>query len=185
MTAKITADATGNKVTLGTAAEDALQIDATAKTIKALSPYQMNGNGPAFSAYLSADQAVPNNGWNKVNFNAELFDTNNCFSGGKFTPNIEGYYQLNASISPKCTGGTLTSAAIKFQKNGGDIYLRNFLAMPAITDGSVSVSGLIYFNGSTDYVEVLGLISSGPTGISFNSIASAGNSFSGALVRQG
>jgi hypothetical protein len=39
MTAKITADATGNLVTLGTAAEDALQIDATAKTIKALSPY--------------------------------------------------------------------------------------------------------------------------------------------------
>jgi hypothetical protein len=39
MTAKITVDATGNLVTLGTAEEDALQIDATAKTIKTLSLY--------------------------------------------------------------------------------------------------------------------------------------------------
>jgi hypothetical protein len=39
MTAKITADATGTKVTIGTAAEDALQIDSSAKTIKALAPY--------------------------------------------------------------------------------------------------------------------------------------------------
>ena len=39
MTAKITASADGTKVTIGTAAEDALQIDATAKTIKAVAPY--------------------------------------------------------------------------------------------------------------------------------------------------
>lgn len=39
MTAKLTVSADGTKVTLGTAAEDALQIDATAKTIKALAPY--------------------------------------------------------------------------------------------------------------------------------------------------
>lgn len=39
MTAKITADASGTKVTIGTAAEDALEIDATAKTVKALAPY--------------------------------------------------------------------------------------------------------------------------------------------------
>jgi hypothetical protein len=39
MTAKFTASADGTKVTIGTAAEDALQIDATAKIIKALAPY--------------------------------------------------------------------------------------------------------------------------------------------------
>jgi hypothetical protein len=44
MSAKITADATGTKVTIGTAAEDALQIDATAKTIKALAPYLLKGD---------------------------------------------------------------------------------------------------------------------------------------------
>lgn len=38
MTAKITANAAGNLVTIGTAAKDALQIDATANTIKAVAP---------------------------------------------------------------------------------------------------------------------------------------------------
>jgi hypothetical protein len=42
MTAKLTASADGSKVLIGTAAEDALQIDATAKTIKALAPYKLN-----------------------------------------------------------------------------------------------------------------------------------------------
>jgi hypothetical protein len=41
MTAKLTASADGSKVLIGTAAEDALEIDATAKTIKALSPYTL------------------------------------------------------------------------------------------------------------------------------------------------
>ena len=39
MTAKITASADGTKVNIGTAAEDALQIDATAKTIAGTATY--------------------------------------------------------------------------------------------------------------------------------------------------
>lgn len=41
MTAKFSASADGTKVNIGTAAEDALQIDSTAKIIKALAPYTM------------------------------------------------------------------------------------------------------------------------------------------------
>jgi len=44
MTAKLSASADGTKVTIGTAAEDALQIDATEKTIKALAPYLFNAD---------------------------------------------------------------------------------------------------------------------------------------------
>jgi microcystin-dependent protein len=43
MTAKLTASADGSKVIIGTAAEDALQIDEIDKTIKALAPYVMQG----------------------------------------------------------------------------------------------------------------------------------------------
>jgi hypothetical protein len=53
MAAKITADATGTKVTIGTAAEDALQIDATAKIIKALAPYLLKGD-------IAAQSLTPN-----------------------------------------------------------------------------------------------------------------------------
>jgi len=52
MTAKIKADASGTKVTIGTAAEDALQIDATAKIIKALAPYLLKGD-------IAAQSLVP------------------------------------------------------------------------------------------------------------------------------
>ena len=45
MTAKLNASADGTKVTIGTSAEDALQIDTTAKTIAALAGYLLIG-GP-------------------------------------------------------------------------------------------------------------------------------------------
>ena len=51
MTAKFSASADGTKVTIGTAAEDALQIDATAKTIKAVSPYIIEADGPSGAGY--------------------------------------------------------------------------------------------------------------------------------------
>ena len=41
MTAKITASADGLKVTIGNAAEDALEIDQTAKTIKGINLYTL------------------------------------------------------------------------------------------------------------------------------------------------
>lgn len=44
MTAKFSASADGTKVNIGNAAEDALQIDSTAKTIKALAPYLLKGD---------------------------------------------------------------------------------------------------------------------------------------------
>lgn len=43
MTAKITASADGLKVLIGNAAEDALEIDQTAKTIKGINGYMMEG----------------------------------------------------------------------------------------------------------------------------------------------
>jgi hypothetical protein len=46
MTAKITADAAGTKVLIGNAAENALEIDSAAKTIKALSPYVITADDP-------------------------------------------------------------------------------------------------------------------------------------------
>lgn len=39
MTAKFTASSDGSKVLIGNAAEDALEIDSVAKTVKVLSPY--------------------------------------------------------------------------------------------------------------------------------------------------
>ena len=55
--------------------------------------------GPAFSAYLSANQSVSANVFTKITFDTEDFDTNSNFSSSRFTPTVAGYYQLNAVLT--------------------------------------------------------------------------------------
>ena len=173
MTAKLTASADGTKVTIGTAAEDALQIDATAKTIKALAPYQMGGNGPAF---LATDTATTSSAGatTQVVFDTEVFDTGNCFDGTTFTPNVAGYYQVNAAIQ---MGASVTSASTlqcNLRKNGGN-YLTGIGCSTAGFGCSAQVSSVIYMNGTTDYLDVQSRNSVNPN--------MGAASFSAALVR--
>lgn len=179
MTAKFSASADGTKVNIGNAAEDALQIDSVAKTIEAVVPYTLASNGPAFSVQLSADQTgVVSGTWTKILFNTELFDTNNCFANYKFTPNVPGYYQINGSVSMNATAG-ITTVGVAIYKNGV-ILNTSSNNVPSSVDVTKTVSAVIYLNGTTDYVELFGIIVSG-TGLKFKNYTST--SFSGALVR--
>ena len=56
--------------------------------------------GPAASVRLSANPTVATGTWTKMQFNTEVFDTNNCFdtSTYAFTPNVAGYYLFTASV---------------------------------------------------------------------------------------
>jgi microcystin-dependent protein len=64
MTAKITADADGTKVLIGNAAENALEIDSAAKTIKALAPYLFNAdNGVPVGTIIDFAGANPPAGY--------------------------------------------------------------------------------------------------------------------------
>lgn len=121
-------------------------------------------NGPAFSAYLAtAQQSITSATWTKVTLNAEEFDTNNNFDSTtnyRFTPTVAGYYQINGAFITNGTGATQTSANIAIYKNGSAYKYGGLLA---INTGSVSqtaqlVTSLVYFNGSTDYVELYGNI---------------------------
>lgn len=121
---------------------------------------QVNGkqavNGPAFSAYAAAIlQTIPSDAQTKVLFQTEEFDTANCYTNSRFTPNVEGYYQLNAEVRLDGTSGTGEMMIVLF-RNGSE-YKRgtnqsgtqiaaNFWAM--------QVSSMVYANGSTDYFEV-------------------------------
>lgn len=53
MTAKFKASADGTKVTIGTAAEDALEIDAAANVINALAPYIFQQEGVAVLEFVT------------------------------------------------------------------------------------------------------------------------------------
>ena len=128
--------------------------------------------GPAFSAYLSTDQSIANATFVKVALNTKEFDTNSNFDNStnyRFTPTVAGYYQINGSISCSSTGGAFeTLALISIFKNGSEYKRGTQIPTPATGTIEVIVSSIVYFNGSTDYVELYGF-----------SVCVSGNVFTG------
>jgi len=118
------------------------------------------GTGPAFSAYLSANQTVSANTFVKIAFNTEEFDTNSNFDSTtnyRFTPTVAGYYQFNLSFF----GSGSAIAFGNIYKNGSNVLSGSRAdATTNISYGSMA-SYIIYCNGSTDYVEFYGYVSTG------------------------
>ena len=108
---------------------------------------------PAFSAYRSGNQATTSNTYTKVQLNVENFDTNNNFDSTtnyRFTPTVAGYYLCTGQI--QTTGGTYVETDI--YKNG----VSNGLSQISGAWG-IPTTQLISMNGSTDYIELYGFIS--------------------------
>jgi len=117
----------------------------------------VTGNMPAFSAYYSGGGQTPTaNTYTKLIFNTEDFDTANCFDSTtnyRFTPNVAGYYQINLICSVGQNGSAQTTYRSAIYKNGS-IYANTASGQVAGgAYGNQSMSIVIYFNGSTDYVE--------------------------------
>ena len=113
---------------------------------------------PAFSAYLSSNQSASSGVWTKMQINTENFDTNSNYDNStnyRFTPTVAGYYQVNANVNAEGSTsrtrviGSIYKNGVEY-KRGGDQNYSNAMASP--------VSDVIYFNGTTDYIEVYGLV---------------------------
>jgi hypothetical protein len=140
-------------------------------------------NGPAFRAFIAVGQTIVGNGTQqRVTFGSETFDTDNNFTSSRFTPTVEGYYQLNSTVRISGTAGTGENMLVLY-KNGGE-YARG-------TNGSgteiganfysMQVSDIVYANGTTDFFEVY--IQQGSGG---NRDTTAGTNisyFSGCMIR--
>jgi hypothetical protein len=121
------------------------------------------GTGPAFSAYLSLNQSVTSGTFTKVQFNTEEFDTNSNYDNAtnyRFTPTVAGYYQVNAFIAGGASTA-LTRCICSIYKNGSEFKRGTDFVASAAVNGNSIASALISFNGSTDYVEIYGVISAG------------------------
>ena len=106
------------------------------------------GNGPAFSAYLASSGGSFGSGaFTKCLFDTELWDTNNNFASSRFTPTVAGYYQVNAAQQMSGTGSGLLSIF----KNATE-YKRGVWPVGAFQN--FAVSGVVYLNGSTDFIEI-------------------------------
>lgn len=142
-------------------------------------------DAPAFSAYdTGGNQTVNNSTFTKVNFSNTSFDTTSDFttSNARFTPSVEGYYQLNAHLSTNAYSGNSNNNLMLLYKNGASV---------ARSSGGYNASGawfyatasaLVYANGTTDYFEVYIYQSSGNT-ITIQQGSVQVRNFSGVLVR--
>jgi hypothetical protein len=139
-------------------------------------------NGPAFRAYVATGQAITSGSQQKVTFGTENFDTNGNFASSRFTPTIEGYYQLNANIRIDGTSST-GEVMIILYKNGSE-YARGHNQSGTEQGASfysMSVSDIAYANGSTDHFEVYIQQSSG--GNRNTTAGSPISYFSGSMIR--
>jgi hypothetical protein len=136
------------------------------------------GNGPAFSAYNSG-LSVATATWTKLTFSSEEYDTNSNFASSTFTPTVAGYYLLDASIGfgGMTTGGSL----LAIYKNGSAFKYGAVCAAVAALGTNVGLSCIVYFNGSTDYVELYAYQNSGSNKTTSTGVADA--YFQGTLVR--
>jgi hypothetical protein len=116
---------------------------------------------PAFSAYNNANQTLNNNTSYKVLFQVEEFDTNSNFASSRFTPTVAGYYQINAQvlIENNSNAGTLLC---QVYKNGAD-YKSTQSTVRSGSNTTALCCSVIYFNGSTDYIEIYALQATGAT----------------------
>jgi hypothetical protein len=143
----------------------------------------VSGNMPAFSAYSTANTSITSAVSTKVPFTLELFDTNNNFDSTtnyRFTPTVAGYYQLNAGVYVYSSAPSVRRIAL--YKNGITYQYGSYLSVSPPSDSMNTYSGLVYFNGSTDYAEVY-VYDNGTSPVIYGNASSLTVYFNGSLVR--
>jgi hypothetical protein len=128
-------------------------IDAT--STGSTGTVMVSGNMPAFSAYITSTQSISTGVSTKIQLNAERFDTANCFDSTtnyRFTPTVAGYYQISGNVGFPITANN-TGIYASIYKNGS-AYAVTTSTATATTYCIAGVSALIYFNGTTDYIEL-------------------------------
>jgi len=133
------------------------------------------GNGPLFRASPASSQSIPNATDTKVILANEISDTNSNFANSRFTPTVAGYYLIKGSVG--YASERLAVAAYIF-KNGSNYSVGTRVNADTYY---TSVVDIVYFNGSTDYVE---LYTRQVSGVSSGTDSSGTvTNFSGCLIR--
>jgi hypothetical protein len=117
------------------------------------------GNQPAFLAYVSSNQSVTHNTSTKIQFATEVYDTASCYDNStnyRFTPNVAGYYFTSLTIRYGFSGAAgkqLDNVLYVYRNGSAYLMSEHSFVMGTGNVSSLHVTGLIYMNGSTDYIE--------------------------------
>ena len=109
------------------------------------------GTGPSFSAYKSSAQTPTSSAFTKVLFETEEWDTNSNYASSRFTPTVAGYYQVNSTVG---YNNNTAVCLVSIFKNGSEYKRGSQHTIGNVASAAISVSGLVYCNGSTDYIEI-------------------------------
>ena len=128
-------------------------------------------SGPTFSATSNATQTISVNVFTLINLQTKTWDTATAFNNTgstttlngisvpayAFAPPVAGYYQVNFSIDSG-SGSTSPSRALSSLYKNAANY-RNASNFIGTTAYSGMGSSLVYLNGTSDYIQMYGLIS--------------------------
>lgn len=129
-------------------------------------PPNMLSPGPLFSAFASVGTSITTGGNGvQIALGTESFDPSGAFSTStsRFTPQVAGYYFVSAMIGFADSDLTAVNVGVAITKNGTDFtaaVVRNSIEANA-DRVRVQCHGLVYLNGSTDYVAMAGYQDSG------------------------
>ena len=157
----------------------------TATLPAATGTVMVSGNQPAFSAVKLTNQTISNATFTKIAYTGETFDTANAFDSTtnyRFTPQVAGYYQLNAIGQFEAVA--LTRMILTFYKNGSQYYIGADFNSPIAP--RIGTSCIVYLNGSTDYMEMYGYIAGASGNIIYGSTSVNqidATAFQGCLIR--
>ena len=117
---------------------------------------------PSFKAYMGSQQVLATGTNTAMVVDTEVFDSNSFFntSDYKFTPTIAGYYFINANLEySNSTGNYVFTSHI--YKNGSIALRGTVWNDGSNTNVNTQISGILAFNGSSDYAQVYGYQNSG------------------------
>ena len=123
-------------------------------------------NTPSFQANLSSDANISNLTDTKVLCNTEVYDSDGCYDNStnyRFTPTKAGKYMIYGQVDMYSGANSdLFVHVVKFYKNGSQhtFKYQEYRNNPLKTI-TTSMSCIIDFNGSSDYVELYAQIEEG------------------------
>ena len=176
----------GNDVTIGGSSKNVKFASGTTVDFSTNTPTLTLGaamkNTPAFEAHASANlTSVADVTWTKCTMNTERFDSDSMYDAStnyRFTPTIAGKYCVYGMCSMYSeTDYKLNVANLAIYKNGSIYKTTNDTFDPSYepNECSPSISVIIDFNGSSDYVElyVRSNVTSGTSTIDIDSLSGA------------
>ena len=113
---------------------------------------------PAFEAQLTSTQSLSDLVYTKVQFDDEIFDTDNCYDNStnyRFTPTVAGKYFIYTNVCGDPQSPTqLEEIRGNIYKNGSSVRSNviNF-SENDVRLATVSTQAVLDMNGTTDYVE--------------------------------